>query len=50
MIVEGIETAEQRDLLQQLGCSFGQGHYFSRPLREQVMTTLLPQATLPLLT
>ncbi len=29
---EGIETAEQRDLLRDLGCDRGQGYYFARPL------------------
>ncbi len=49
-IVEGIETVEQRDLLQAIHCGFGQGHYYSLPLREEVMTTLLSRTTLPLLT
>jgi predicted signal transduction protein with EAL and GGDEF domain len=30
-IVEGVETAEQRDLLLSLGCENMQGYYFSRP-------------------
>lgn len=29
---EGIETAEQLKQLQSLGCNFGQGYYFSKPL------------------
>ncbi len=29
-IAEGIETAEQRDAVLNLGCSLGQGYYFSR--------------------
>jgi len=32
VIAEGIETAEQLEWLQQLGCEFGQGYFFSRPL------------------
>ncbi|GAA2601187.1 bifunctional diguanylate cyclase/phosphodiesterase [Winogradskya consettensis] len=31
-VAEGIETEEQRDLLQKLGYQYGQGYYFSRPL------------------
>lgn len=29
---EGIETTEQRAILQNLGCEFGQGYLFGRPL------------------
>ena len=32
VIAEGIETAQQRDLLAQAGCDYGQGYLFSRPV------------------
>ncbi|WP_326858085.1 bifunctional diguanylate cyclase/phosphodiesterase [Noviherbaspirillum sp.] len=32
VIAEGIETSAQRDLLVEMGCDFGQGFLFSRPL------------------
>lgn len=32
VIAEGIETDEQRKLLLDSGCDFGQGYYFSRPI------------------
>lgn len=32
VIAEGIETADQLVQLQSLGCHFGQGYYFARPL------------------
>ena len=32
IIVEGVETQEQRDFLQNLGCSYIQGYYFYRPM------------------
>ncbi len=31
VVAEGIETTEQRDLLQSLGCHYGQGYLFARP-------------------
>jgi len=33
MVAEGIETPEQAGWFQSLGCQFGQGFYFSEPLR-----------------
>lgn len=32
VIAEGIETAEQRDLLIMMGCDYGQGYLFSKPV------------------
>lgn len=32
VIAEGIETEEQRDILTEVGCNFGQGYLFSKPL------------------
>ncbi len=32
VVAEGIETQEQADFLRQLGCAYGQGFLFSRPL------------------
>ena len=32
VVAEGIETAEQLELLRKLGCRYGQGFYFSSPL------------------
>ncbi|MCK5090939.1 MAG: EAL domain-containing protein, partial [Gammaproteobacteria bacterium] len=31
-LAEGIETAEQWHYLRELGCKYGQGYYFSRPV------------------
>ena len=32
VVAEGVETVEQRDILRALGCQYGQGYLFSRPL------------------
>lgn len=32
VIAEGVETKEQCDMLLRLGCLYGQGYYFSRPI------------------
>jgi len=49
VVAEGIETCEQFTLLRQLGCRFGQGYLFSRPLPAEAMTALLrlPGRVLP---
>ncbi|MCU1588982.1 MAG: diguanylate cyclase [Frankiales bacterium] len=36
-VAEGIETVAQLKVLQQLGCQFGQGYYFSRPIDETAL-------------
>ena len=42
VIAEGIETTEQLALLRKLGCGFGQGYFFSRPLSaEDVALSIL---------
>jgi diguanylate cyclase (GGDEF)-like protein/PAS domain S-box-containing protein len=32
LVAEGVETVEQRDILRSLGCNYGQGYLYSRPL------------------
>lgn len=43
VIAEGIETQAQIDMLQKLGCSEGQGFFYSQPLPEQTFITYLEQ-------
>lgn len=38
---EGVETREQADWLRGIGCDFGQGYFFSRPLPEKEYLQLL---------
>ncbi len=42
-ISEGIETEEQRDLLLQMGCTYGQGYWFSQPVPADKATEMLMQ-------
>jgi EAL domain-containing protein (putative c-di-GMP-specific phosphodiesterase class I) len=41
VLAEGIETVEQYKLLQQLGCRFGQGFLFSRPVPTDIISQFL---------
>jgi len=49
VVAEGIETCEQYRLLRQLGCRFGQGYLFARPMTTEAVTQLLrlPGRVLP---
>ncbi len=49
VVAEGIETHDQYRLLRQLGCRFGQGFLFARPMSAEAVTGLLrlPGRVLP---
>jgi EAL domain-containing protein (putative c-di-GMP-specific phosphodiesterase class I) len=49
VVAEGIETREQYNLLRKLGCRFGQGYLFSRPVPPQTVSEMLrlPGRVLP---
>jgi EAL domain-containing protein (putative c-di-GMP-specific phosphodiesterase class I) len=38
---EGIETPEQQQLLLDIGCDYGQGYLFAKPLPEQEFLALV---------
>ncbi|MBD2386845.1 putative bifunctional diguanylate cyclase/phosphodiesterase [Cylindrospermum sp. FACHB-282] len=44
VVVEGVETEEQRNLLRILKCEFMQGYFFSRPVLAEDATTLLKKS------
>ncbi len=41
VVAEGVETAAQIHYLRKLGCEFGQGYFFARPLTAATATVLL---------
>jgi diguanylate cyclase (GGDEF)-like protein len=41
VIAEGVETAEHLVILRSLGCEYGQGYFFAKPLVPEEITTLL---------
>jgi EAL domain-containing protein (putative c-di-GMP-specific phosphodiesterase class I) len=41
VVAEGIETRDQYRLLRQMGCRFGQGYLFARPMTADAVTCLL---------
>ncbi|MCU0541842.1 MAG: EAL domain-containing protein [Oscillatoriaceae cyanobacterium Prado104] len=43
VVAEGVETASQLAQLRAIGCEYGQGYYFSKPLDSEAATALLSQ-------
>jgi EAL domain-containing protein (putative c-di-GMP-specific phosphodiesterase class I) len=41
VVAEGIETREQYNLLRQLGCRYGQGYLFARPVPAETVSRML---------
>ena len=47
VVAEGVETEAQRDALRSIGCDFGQGYLFARPLPASAFEALLRQRLRP---
>jgi EAL domain-containing protein (putative c-di-GMP-specific phosphodiesterase class I) len=47
VVAEGLETPEHLDVLRRLGCRFGQGYLFSRPVRVDDAAKLLESGRVP---
>jgi diguanylate cyclase (GGDEF)-like protein len=41
IVAEGVETVEQAERLKTLGCDYGQGYYYSRPVAAEAATDFL---------
>lgn len=46
MLAEGVETKEQYDFLESIGCSYIQGYLFAKPSSEEVFTDLISQGSI----
>ena len=44
VVAEGVETEMQRDLLREIGCDYGQGYLFSKPIAATEFSALLRQS------
>jgi EAL domain-containing protein (putative c-di-GMP-specific phosphodiesterase class I) len=40
-VAEGVETADQQEILRELGCDLVQGYYVTKPLSSEAMEDLL---------
>ena len=45
IIAEGVETEQQKAMLQGYGCNKAQGYFYARPMREEEYTELLRKET-----
>ena len=43
VVLEGVETAQQRDLLRSMGCRLAQGYFYARPVPAADVPSLIEQ-------
>ena len=43
VVAEGVETNEQLEVLSALGCGYGQGYYFSKPIDKESTQSLISE-------
>jgi EAL domain-containing protein (putative c-di-GMP-specific phosphodiesterase class I) len=46
-VAEGVETQEQKDLLLELGCAYGQGYFFYKPMSGADLKVILSSKATP---
>ncbi|MGI1658402.1 MAG: putative bifunctional diguanylate cyclase/phosphodiesterase [Desulfitobacterium sp.] len=46
VVAEGIEEAEQLDILKDMACDYGQGYFYSRPVRKEEFEKLMKKGTI----
>lgn len=47
VVVEGVETKEQRDFLESIGCVFVQGYFYAKPMPVSDYVSLVERSSLP---
>jgi EAL domain-containing protein (putative c-di-GMP-specific phosphodiesterase class I) len=46
-VVEGVETAEQAEIIGSLGCSMMQGYFFARPMPQDEVEAFIARQRMP---
>jgi EAL domain-containing protein (putative c-di-GMP-specific phosphodiesterase class I) len=49
VVAEGIENQQILDMLVRMGCDYGQGYYFSKPVSAEEMAAMIEDADIDIL-